>query len=136
MEENVDEVRTIELQRLDSLLFSIWPEAQKGTLKAVDMVVKIMERRAKLLGLDAPTKLMLSQEEMAGYQAFKEKLKHDLDMRGSYELFLAKVKGESTEDLVSVLDNMMRVLADMGQEENTKQRKLLESNTIDVGKAK
>jgi hypothetical protein len=133
--EDADAVRAIELQRLDALIFAVWPEAQKGTIRAVDAMVRIMERRAKMLGLDAPTKLVLTEDEMIKYQAFQQKIKYDLDMRGSYEMFLTRVKDGSTEDLVSVLDNMMKVLAEMGQEENEKQ-KLLESQTIDVGKVK
>lgn len=40
------------------LLAAIWKEAvEGGDLKAVDRILKIMERRAKLLGLDAPTKV-------------------------------------------------------------------------------
>lgn len=52
-----DELRTEEVSRLDGMLSGLWPDARKGHLGAVDRVIKIMERRAKLLGLDAPTKM-------------------------------------------------------------------------------
>lgn len=52
-----DTLRAQELERLDELQSHIWIEASKGNLKAVDRILKIIERRAKLLGLDAPTKV-------------------------------------------------------------------------------
>ena len=48
------DVRQMELERLDSMHLGLWPEARKGHLGAVDRVLRIMERRASLLGLDAP----------------------------------------------------------------------------------
>lgn len=50
-------VRDLELARLDRMLLGVWGNAVKGDVQSVDRAVKIMERRAKLLGLDAPTKL-------------------------------------------------------------------------------
>src|SRR5262245_50689943 len=53
------EVRTLELDRLDRLLLSLWPQATAipPDLACVDRVLRIMERRAELQGLDAPTKI-------------------------------------------------------------------------------
>jgi len=53
---NADELRSEELSRLDGMLQGLWPRARKGEVTAVDRVLKIAERRAKLLGLDAPEK--------------------------------------------------------------------------------
>jgi len=52
--ENVEEMRELELQRLDKLFFLMYQKAMAGTMGAVDRCIKIMERRAKLQGLDAP----------------------------------------------------------------------------------
>mgnify|MGYP000884396735 CR=1 FL=1 len=49
---HVDELRKLEAERLDSLQFNLWTRARNGELGAIDRVVKILERRAKLLGLD------------------------------------------------------------------------------------
>ncbi len=54
LQEPADEVRSLEIERLDELLMSIWQYRMKPDY--LDRVLKIMERRAKLLGLDAPTK--------------------------------------------------------------------------------
>lgn len=52
LREPADELRQLELERLDAMLLGLWPQAQRGNQGAVDRVLKIMERRAKLLGLD------------------------------------------------------------------------------------
>ncbi len=57
--ELADEIRTLELDRLDALQRSVWPQAEKGKVQAVDRILKIMERRARLLGLDAPSRMAL-----------------------------------------------------------------------------
>ena len=54
---------TLEAERLDKLLMSVWKQAVNGNFGAVDRVLKIMERRAKLLGLDAPTKIAPTNPE-------------------------------------------------------------------------
>ena len=57
--EAVDEYRRIEGERLDTLLkiaMNRVVDDGKGALFAIDRVLAIMDRRAKLLGLDAPTK--------------------------------------------------------------------------------
>ena len=51
-----DEVRALEIERLDALLLALWPQARQGNHGAIDRVLKVMERRARLLGLDAPTR--------------------------------------------------------------------------------
>jgi hypothetical protein len=52
-----DEVRAEELARLDGMLEKFYPMATKGDLQAGDRVLKIGERRAKLLGLEAPVRI-------------------------------------------------------------------------------
>ena len=54
--ESVEEIRQLELMRLDELHRSIWENALLGHLPSISSVLKIMERRAKLLGLDEPNK--------------------------------------------------------------------------------
>ena len=52
-----EEVTRMELERLDTMLLGLWQRAKKGDERAVDATLKIMARRAKLCGLDAPTKI-------------------------------------------------------------------------------
>jgi hypothetical protein len=66
LKEPADELRTMELERLDAMLLPLWRRVQNGDERAVDRVLRIMERRAKLLGLDAPAKRPVSGSEDDG----------------------------------------------------------------------
>ena len=48
----VDQLRDMEVQRLDSLQAAVWADALAGDIKAVDAVLRIVQARVKLLGLD------------------------------------------------------------------------------------
>ncbi len=54
LQEPAFEVRELEINRLDALFTVAWDLAMAGDLNAIDRVLKIQERRARLLGLDAP----------------------------------------------------------------------------------
>jgi hypothetical protein len=53
----IDELRAVEVDRLDRLQFAIWERAKDGDIKAIDAVLRILDRRTRILGLDAPTKI-------------------------------------------------------------------------------
>lgn len=57
------QLRELEAERLDRAHRAAWPKAIKGDLRAIDRVLKIMERRAKLYGLDAPQKRELTGKD-------------------------------------------------------------------------
>lgn len=52
-----DELRHVEERRLNRLQRAIWPRALEGDLPAFDRVLRVMERRAKMLGLDMPQRV-------------------------------------------------------------------------------
>jgi len=52
--EEADHLRTLELTRLDTMLKGIWNRVIKGDTPSIDRALKISERRARLLGIDAP----------------------------------------------------------------------------------
>jgi len=52
--EPAEELRNIEVLRLDKALKAIWSQVLGGNLPAVDRYIKVAQRRADLLGLDAP----------------------------------------------------------------------------------
>ena len=60
LQEPADAVREMELARYDRLMAAHWPAALRGDIQASAMVLRIMERRAALLGLDAPKKIDLT----------------------------------------------------------------------------
>jgi hypothetical protein len=53
----------LELDRLDRMQAGLWGEAIAGDIPSVLAVLKIMERRAKYAGLDAPTKAQLDIDQ-------------------------------------------------------------------------
>lgn len=65
LQEPANEVRQLELARLDKLLSSIWGAAMLGQWKAIDRILAIMDRRAKYLGLHAPTVTEINWREEA-----------------------------------------------------------------------
>ena len=56
-------VRQMELERLDELQLSIWPATRAGNLDAIHTILRLMERRAGLLNLDAPMKFAQTTPE-------------------------------------------------------------------------
>jgi hypothetical protein len=60
MVESAEDVRSLELTRLDALLLGIWQAATSGDVQAVTAALRIAERRAAYLGLDAPKRQELT----------------------------------------------------------------------------
>ena len=50
------EMRELHRQRLEVALTAIWPDVLRGDLEAIKVMLKILERDAKLYGIDAPVK--------------------------------------------------------------------------------
>jgi hypothetical protein len=61
--EKAEEVRQLELDRLDAMLMGLWSKAEEGDPAAVDRVLRIQERRAKYLGLDVAQKVDITTVE-------------------------------------------------------------------------
>ena len=57
LQQPADELRQQELDRIDRLQLAAWPNAMKGDVKSILAIAKLMERRAKLTGLDMPIKI-------------------------------------------------------------------------------
>lgn len=47
----------LDLARTDALIMAIWDAATAGSLDAIDRIDKLLARRAKILGLDAPKRI-------------------------------------------------------------------------------
>lgn len=55
LQEPCDEVRQMELERVDRLFAKMYEIAvEKGSARHAEIALRVMERRAKLIGLDAP----------------------------------------------------------------------------------
>ena len=57
LDAGTEEARQVEIDRLDRLQRAVWVKALEGDIQAVNAVLKLMERRSRLLGLDAPTRV-------------------------------------------------------------------------------
>src|SRR5690348_9182032 len=66
LQEPADELRRVEVERLDDLLAGLWDKAKGGNLWAVDRALAIMQRRAELLGLDAKPAEPVDERPYAG----------------------------------------------------------------------
>jgi hypothetical protein len=51
-QQSVAEIRVLEAGRLDELQNAVWPQAKAGDIQAINCVLSLMQRRARLLGLD------------------------------------------------------------------------------------
>lgn len=60
--------RMIDLERVDALFAAIYPAACDGNTQAIAVVVGLMERRARYLGLDVPEKRELTGKDGAPLQ--------------------------------------------------------------------
>jgi DNA-binding transcriptional MerR regulator len=58
--DDLQEMRQLEAMRLDEMLLALWPAVQRGNTHAIEKAIAIGARRAKLLGLDAPTQTNVS----------------------------------------------------------------------------
>ena len=55
--QEADMLRHQELARIDTLQRSVWDAAMQGDLRAVDVALRCIDRRCRLLGLDAPQRV-------------------------------------------------------------------------------
>jgi hypothetical protein len=71
-------LRSVEAERLDRLQAAVWPRAVAGELRAVDRVLSIMARRARLLGLDAQPDTLSRVQAMELVQALLEAVRSEV----------------------------------------------------------
>ena len=67
--EPAKELRDLELARLDDLLAGLWADARQGNVQKIDRVLKLMQRRAALLRLDAPQRFADATDHRAEAEA-------------------------------------------------------------------
>lgn len=63
-EAGTEQIRDFEGDRLDRLQAAVWGRAVQGDIPAVNAVLRIMERRARLFGLDAPVVVQATVEHL------------------------------------------------------------------------
>lgn len=61
--DDVRELKRLQMYRLESLIAPLMVKAEKGSFLAIDRLIKIFDRQAKLFGLDSPLKTALTDSE-------------------------------------------------------------------------
>jgi hypothetical protein len=59
-------VRKLEVSRLEEMWARLQPGMRKGDVRSIEAGIRVMERKAKLLGLDMPMKIAQTDEEGHG----------------------------------------------------------------------
>ncbi|WP_336214805.1 hypothetical protein [Nonomuraea sp. LPB2021202275-12-8] len=60
-----EELLNLEINRLDRMMASVWPRVLKGEVNAVEAALKIVNKRASLLGLDLINRNGAADNDMA-----------------------------------------------------------------------
>jgi hypothetical protein len=55
--DGIDDLRDTEVARLDALQAALWPKVERGDTRAVNTVVRIIDRRCRLLDLYTTTEV-------------------------------------------------------------------------------
>lgn len=89
--EEAQQLRDLEAARLDALQYAVWDKALDGDLNAMDRVIKIIDRRARLLGLDAPQQVAVNNGV-------------DVDIDGAVDRLIAVAMREVANNQPGALD--------------------------------
>jgi len=91
--EDVEEIRNLESERLDLLQAANWDNAMQGDVPAGALVLRVMERRAKLLGLDMPIRV---QQEVTVWNG-------DGDLDGEIQSLIQRLAGlDSSPNILAI----------------------------------
>lgn len=57
LSETLPDVIALEASRLDEMLKALWPSVLRGRERSIEIALRVMERRAQMLGLDSGIKV-------------------------------------------------------------------------------
>jgi hypothetical protein len=96
-------VRKLEMSRLEEMWARLQPGMRKGDVRSIEAGIRVMERKARLLGLDMPAKVAMSDPDGQGIPL--ETVRRVLDRvdRQMAEINVtpmkpAQIEGSTTED--------------------------------------
>lgn len=136
MQQPADELREQEIDRLDRLQVAVWPSAMKGDTRAILTIIRLMERRAKLLGLDKPIKIEQEITTWDGNDTIDRAVRELAalltadDATGTSESPMAELVSESEPVATGIeLENLVDSIgARVGQDENGRGMDSMESD--------
>jgi hypothetical protein len=91
--ETIDKKRDLQDQRIERLIAGLWTKALRGETPALLATLKLFERQAKLLGLDAPQRHESTVEIFEGGSEIDEQVR-----RFAYLIAEAQGNEESVDD--------------------------------------
>jgi hypothetical protein len=116
--ESIDDARQLELMRLDELQVAVWDRAINGELPAAHCVLKIMDRRAKLLGLDKPEKVEVNKWDFNAEDLDAE-VQRIVDMMNEREdQFMERREAEVRKEMRSQFEIEKRLEKELASKEN------------------
>jgi hypothetical protein len=116
--ESVDEARQLELMRLDEMQLAVWENAINGDLPSANCVLKIMDRRAKLLGLDKPEKIEVNKWDFNAEDLDAE-VQRIVDMINEREdQFMERREAEVRKEMRSQFEIEKRLEKELASKEN------------------
>jgi len=116
--ESVEEARQLELMRLDELQVAVWDRAINGELPAAHCVLKIMDRRAKLLGLDKPEKVEVNKWDFNAEDLDAEVQRIVTMMNEREDQFMERREAEVRKEMRSQFEIEKRLEKELASKEN------------------
>jgi hypothetical protein len=121
--ESMDESRQLELMRLDDLQVAVWDRAINGELPAAHCVLKIMDRRAKLLGLDKPEKVEVNNWDFNAEDLDAEVQRIVTMMNEREDQFMERRESEVRKEMRSQFEIEKRLEKELASKENAENAK-------------
>jgi hypothetical protein len=126
LQQPADEIRNTEIDRIDRMQLALWPKAMAGDTPSINTIVRLMERRARLLGLDMPVKITQDVTVWDGGESIDRAVRDlaellrqnaaDSSVEGAMAGDTGEIESATTGDIVAGVDDP--VGARMGQDEN------------------
>ena len=130
--ESIEEARQLELMRLDELQVAVWDRAINGDLPAAHCVLKIMDRRAKLLGLDKPEKVEVNKWDINAedLDAEVERIVNIINERE--DQFMARREAEVRKEMRSQFEIEKRLEKELASKQNAEDARAAIMKMLDL----
>jgi hypothetical protein len=130
--ESIDEARQLELMRLDEMQLAVWDRAINGDLPAAHCVLKIMDRRAKLLGLDKPEKVEVNRWDFSGEDLDAEVQRIASMINEREDQFMERREAEVRKEMRSQFEIERRLEKELASKENAENARAALMKMLDL----
>ena len=130
--ESIEEARQLELMRLDELQVAVWDRAINGDLPAAHCVLKIMDRRAKLLGLDKPEKVEVNKWDINAEDLDAEVERIVSIINEREDQFMARREAEVRKEMRSQFEIEKRLEKELASKQNAEDARAALMKMLDL----